>query len=140
MHEPAHSNRHPMSPPLFMSSGDLLADRRYAWALDYLAQDDLPAAADLLTQAVALAPHFASAWFALGDLRERTSDHAGAIDAFRSALAADTEDRHGAGLRLARLGVGTPGAAMSVAYVRAVFDQYAPRFDQALVEGLSYRG
>ena len=53
--------------PLFVSSGDLIADRRYQWALDQAARGDLAGAADILVQTVALAPAFAAAWFALGD-------------------------------------------------------------------------
>ena len=46
----------------------------------------------------------------------------------------------GAGVRLARLGAAPAEGAMSAAYVRSVFDQYAPDFDRALTEGLDYRG
>jgi predicted TPR repeat methyltransferase len=73
-------------------------------------------------------------------MRAQGGDRAGAVQAFRAALAADPADRHGAALQLARLGAGEPGAAMAPAYVRSLFDQYAPNFDQALVEGLGYRG
>jgi predicted TPR repeat methyltransferase len=128
-----------MPMPLFASSGDLIADRRYDFACAYLQDDDLPAAADLLLQAIELAPRFAAAWFALGDVRERSGDRAGAIEAFRQARDLDLGDRHGAALRLARLDAG-PGKPMSPGYVRALFDQYAPRFDEELVGRLGYRG
>ncbi len=49
--------------PLFLSSGDLIADRRYQHARDLAARGDLQAAADLFAQAVERAPDFASAWF-----------------------------------------------------------------------------
>lgn len=124
----------------FFSSGDLLADRRYAWAMDLRDAGDLAAAADLLLQAVEKAPGFASAYFALGEVCERLGDVAGAVEAFRAALASDAADRLGAALHLARLGAVTAQGAMSPAYVRALFDQYAPGFDEALVKGLAYRG
>jgi predicted TPR repeat methyltransferase len=122
---------------LFRSSGDLLADRRYGFAIDLAERGDREAAIDLLQQAVAQAPDFASAWFALGDLRETTGDRPGACEAFRRALVADPGDRQGAGLRLARLDARVPDA-MPLDYIRALFDQYAPRFDLAL-DALSYR-
>jgi predicted TPR repeat methyltransferase len=125
---------------LFLSSGDVLADRRYERAKAYAAEGDRAAAADLLMQALERAPAFASAWFALGEIRAQGGDRPGAVEAFRGALAADPDDRHGAALQLARLGVGDPGAAMTPTYVRSLFDQYAANFDQALVEGLDYRG
>jgi predicted TPR repeat methyltransferase len=124
--------------PLFVTSGDAIADRRYAFAADLRARGDLAAAADLLVQALEIAPNFPSAWFALGEMREALGDAAGAIAAFRQALAGDPDDRQGAGLHLARLCSGD--AAMSHAYVRTLFDQYASRFDTALTEGLAYRG
>lgn len=126
--------------PLFFSSGDLLADRRYDYARAVLAEGDRAGAAELLTQALERAPGFASAWFLLGELREKDGACEAAIHAFRQALDADPEDRHGAALRLARLGDTPPPAEMPPAYVRSLFDQYAPRFDQALTEDLAYRG
>src|ERR1700721_713010 len=62
--------------PLFVSSGDLIADRRYKWALDHVAQGDLSGAADILAQTVELAPRFATAWFALGAIRDQLGDRA----------------------------------------------------------------
>jgi predicted TPR repeat methyltransferase len=125
--------------PLFITSGDLIADRRYDTARHYWSSGDLLAAADVMAQAVEAAPRFASAWFALGEIREELGDRDGAIAAFREAHATDPEDRHGANLHLMRLGA-EPLAAMSPAYVRTLFDQYAPEFDRALLEILHYRG
>ncbi|HEY1983455.1 MAG TPA: methyltransferase [Xanthobacteraceae bacterium] len=126
--------------PLFVSSGDLIADRRYKWALDQAARGDFAAAADVLAQTVELAPRFATAWFALGAIRDRIGDQAGAVAAFAQARDADPEDYHGAQLQLARLGGGEAAPKMTETYVRRLFDQYAGRYDAALVEHLSYRG
>src|SRR3954452_6530667 len=124
---------------LFMSSGDLMADRRFDFARDLQLKGDLVAAADLLLQATELAPDFASAWFTLGEIRERLGERLAAVEAFRKALVADVEDRHRASLRLMLLGV-EKIAAMPQAYVRVLFDQYAPKFEAALVNDLGYRG
>lgn len=124
---------------LFMSSGDLLADRRFDYARDLQLSGDLAGAADLLEQATDLAPGFASAWFTLGDLRERLGDRDGAITAFRRAVRADEADRHGSGLRLIRLGAAAP-SPIPPTYVAALFDQYAPKFEASLVGDLGYRG
>jgi predicted TPR repeat methyltransferase len=124
--------------PIFLSSGDMIADRRFEWARDREAKGDLAGAADLLMQALELTPAFASAWFVLGDLRQKLGDRAGAIVAFEKARAADPQDRHGAALNLIHLGA-RPVGAMPEGYVRALFDGYAPRFDRALTEGLNYR-
>jgi predicted TPR repeat methyltransferase len=127
------------TPQLFLSSGDLVADRRYEIARDLEARGDLAAAVDVLMQTVERAPDFASAWFALAVLREKTGNRDDAIQAFRAARDADPDDRLGAALHLARLGTTDASVAMASAYVRALFDQYAPRFDQSLAR-LDYRG
>jgi predicted TPR repeat methyltransferase len=124
---------------LFLSSGDLMADRRFDFARDLQLKGDLVAAADLLQQATELAPGFASAWFTLGKIREQSGEREAAIAAFRRAQDADPEDRHGAGLHLMLLGA-EKLSAMPQAYVRALFDQYAPKFESALVDDLGYRG
>jgi predicted TPR repeat methyltransferase len=126
--------------PLFVSSGDLIADRRYKWALDHAARGDLPGAADILAQTLELAPRFATAWFALGAIRDQLGDRESAIAAFAQARDADPEDYHGARLQLARLGAGDAAPAMTETYVRRLFDQYAGRYDAALTERLNYRG
>jgi predicted TPR repeat methyltransferase len=129
-----------MKAPLFVSSGDLIADRRYQWALDHAARGDLAAAAEILVQTVELAPRFATAWFALAVIRDVQGDRDGAVAAFASARDSDPEDYHGARLHLARLGGGEATPAMTETYVRRLFDQHAPDFDQSLLERLEYRG
>jgi predicted TPR repeat methyltransferase len=124
---------------LFLSSGDLVADRRFDFARDLQLRGDLAAAADLLLQAIELVPGFASAWFTLAELREQLGERDAAIAAFRQAVIADPDDRHGARLRLMRLGAERL-SGMPPAYVRALFDQYAPKFETALVDDLRYRG
>jgi predicted TPR repeat methyltransferase len=126
--------------PLFASSGDLIADRRYRWALDLAARGELAGGADVLIQTVALAPAFAAAWAALGALRVQLGDQSGAIAAFEAARNFDPQDFHGARLHLARLGAGDAAPRMTDAYVRRLFDQYAARYNTALTEQLAYRG
>ena len=130
--------------PKLHSSGDLLADRRYAWAEAALAEGDAAAAADLAEQVLELAPRYAPAWFLLGRAREALPGEAAgraAINAYACALDIDPDDALGARLRVARLGDGSGVAgAIGAGYVRALFDAYAPRFERHLVEGLGYRG
>lgn len=125
---------------VFLSSGDLIADRRYRFAEELAARGDVDGASDLLRQALERAPNFASAWFALGEAQERAGAREAAVAAFRRALACDRQDRHGAALRLARLGAGEATKAMAPAYVRRLFDQYAPHFEEQLTGRLNYRG
>ncbi|PDT88402.1 SAM-dependent methyltransferase [Bradyrhizobium sp. Y36] len=123
---------------LFLSSGDLIADRRFEFARDLQLKGDLPAAADLLEQALELAPNFTSAWFTLGEIRDELGERDKAIAAFRKACESDPDDQHGAGLRLIRLG-DEQLSEMPKAYVQALFDQYAPHFEDVLVNDLEYR-
>lgn len=121
------------------SSGDLLIDRRFEWARESLAAGDAAGAVDLLDQLLELAPRYAPAWFLLGEAREQLGDRPGAVAAFERAREVDPEDGQGAAVRLARLGA-VAAAPMPAGYVRALFDGYAPQFDEALTEGLGYRG
>lgn len=123
---------------LFLSSGDLMADRRFEFARDLQLKGDLPAAADLLEQAIELAPNFASAWFTLGEIRQQLGERDKAIAAFRKSRESDPGDQHGAGLHLIRLG-DAQMTEMPKAYVQALFDQYAPRFEDVLINDLGYR-
>lgn len=123
---------------IFLSSGDVIADRRFEWARDLADKGDLAAAADLLAQTLELAPGYASAWFMLGEVREKLGERDAAVAAFQKAASADRQDRHGARLHLIRLGA-VPVAAMPEGYVRTLFDGYAPKFDHALTQGLGYR-
>ena len=132
------------------TSGDLLADRRYAYAEASLKEGDHAVAADLARQVIEIAPRFAPAWFLLGEAREAQYRAAGSTDegveayrealkAFDMALLRDPDDAQGARLRLAALGVGDPLDAMSEGYVRRLFDDYAVRFDRHLTASLKYR-
>jgi len=124
--------------PLFVTSGDRAADERYRSALERVARGDLAGAAEILVHAVELAPTFATAWFALGAIRDNLGDREGAIAAWQRARDLDPEDYHGARLQLARLDAGEGTSAMTATYVRRLFDQHAAGFDEKL-SGLGYR-
>ncbi|MDP4001898.1 class I SAM-dependent methyltransferase [Methylobacterium sp. NEAU K] len=129
------------------SSGDLLADRRYRYAEACLADGDHAGAADLAEQALEIVPRYAPAWLLLGRAREglaaQGDDPAlreAAARAYACALDIDPDDTLGVRAHLVRLGEGGGLPALSPAYVRALFDGYAPRFERHLVEGLRYVG
>lgn len=122
------------------SSGDLLADRRYAWGAGALAERDFAAASDLFRQAIEIAPGWAPAHVALGDALMGLGDRKGARAAWAEAVRLDSAGVLGAELKIAALGAGEGPPAAPRAYVRALFDEYAPRFDAHLREKLAYRG
>ena len=127
-----------MSSPLSTSSGDLIADRRFNHAVALAADGDLAAACEVLEQALALVPGWAEGWLTLGEWRQRLGDGQAAIAACGRAAALDPSGRLGADLRLVALAGAPLPAAMPADYVRTLFDDYAPRFDRALVERLRY--
>lgn len=129
-----------MSPlsSLFLSSGDPALDRRHEWARGLIERGETEAAVELLAETLERAPSFIAGWFLLGEAHEMTGDREGAAKAFRRVLSLDPADRLGAGIRLARLGERKALRAMSPAYVRNLFDQYAGRFDRELVGTLGY--
>jgi predicted TPR repeat methyltransferase len=125
---------------VFRSSGDPIADRRYGLALAYRQDGELAAAAELLAQTVEIAPRWAAAWFALGEIQDALGARQAALDAFRCVRALDPADELGAGLRLARLGEGPVADAIAAGYVERLFNQYAREFEAALVGRLGYSG
>ena len=123
----------------FHSSGDVIADRRAGYAKMLAEGGDHAAAADLMGQALDIVPGWAAGWDLLGHYAEKAGDVAGAISAWRHLEALDDTGLFGAGLKLAAHGAGRAADGTAVSYVEALFDQYAPQFEQSLVERLGYR-
>ncbi len=96
-------------------------------------------AAALFGEAAGFDPKSALAFVLLGETRETLGAHSDAIDAYRQALALDSDDRHGVALALARLGEAPAPDHAPDAFVRQLFDDYAETFDAKLVDGLRYR-
>jgi predicted TPR repeat methyltransferase len=124
----------------FRSSGDLLADRRYAHAEAAMKEGDHAAAADLARQCLELAPAFAPAHALLGRARAALGQRDAAVAALARALDLDPDDALGVRIDLARLGALPTDEAIGAGYVRALFDDYAATFDKHLVRNLNYRG
>jgi predicted TPR repeat methyltransferase len=127
-------------PDTFRSSGDLLADRRYAYAKGAFDDGDHAAAADLAAQAIELVPGFAPAHALLGRARAALGARGEAVAALKHALELEPGDALGVRIDLARLDALEPAEAISDGYVRALFDDYASGFDRHLVKKLGYRG
>lgn len=121
------------------SSGDMQADRRFAMAMQFHERGDYEAAADLLVQARELAPAWPPLSFRLGEALAALDRKEEAAEAFRAYLALDPADRLGAIIKLALLGAAPAPETLPASYVESLFDDYAPRFDAALVERLSYK-
>jgi predicted TPR repeat methyltransferase len=120
---------------------DLIAERRYSYGRAAADDKDWAAAAEMYEQALERAPDWAPAWFALADAREKLGNAVGAADAFRKSLRADPSDAQGAAARLALIEQDEqPAFALPQAYVRRLFDDYAPRFEAHLTGELAYRG
>jgi predicted TPR repeat methyltransferase len=122
-----------------LASGDLVADRRFAYAKAEAAGGDLSAAAELFEQTLELAPNWAAAWFALGETREKLGDLDAAAQAFHATLEADPADAQGAAARLALVGRADIPDSLPPAYVARLFNDYAWRFDKHLTKNLGYR-
>jgi len=123
-----------------MTGDRLIAARRLGFALAALAEQDFAAAAEAAEAAIAADPALAEAWFVLGEARQRLGQVPAASLAYRRYLAEQPDDRLGALLRLAILGAEPTPRVLPAAYLRALYQEYAPRFEQSLVQGLDYRG
>ncbi|MCX7302980.1 MAG: methyltransferase domain-containing protein [Hyphomicrobiales bacterium] len=128
-----------MAKPLDTSSGDILADRRADYAEMLFGSGEAGPAAELMLGALELAPAWAMGWFRLGEFHEAAGDMDAAAEAWGMAGKLDPADRAGATLKLAIAGKADAGDAPPSAFVEALFDQYADKFDHALVETLGYR-
>ncbi|MCO6048305.1 methyltransferase domain-containing protein [Mesorhizobium sp. RP14(2022)] len=125
--------------PFNTASGDLIADRRADYAEMLVANGDPAAAAELMLGALELAPGWAVGWFRLGEMHEMAGEADAAERAWRMALQVDPADHSGATLKLALLGTEPQPETPPPAFVEALFDQYADKFDASLVGALDYR-
>jgi predicted TPR repeat methyltransferase len=126
-----------MTSPHF-SSGDLIADRRADYARMFAEGGEFGQAADVMEQALEQVPGWAAGWFRLAEYAEKSGRNEAAAAALAKVVALDPTDIFGAGLKLALLDAADAPAAPPSPYVERLFDDYADRFDTALVERLDY--
>jgi len=121
-----------------MMAPSLLADRRLSIGLMLMDEGDTAGAASVFEQVVELEPHWLEACFALADAMEASGQREQAITRFRHCLTLDPSDPLGAEARLAVLAAVATPTHLPQAYVRTLFNQYASRFDAALLGRLGY--
>jgi predicted TPR repeat methyltransferase len=133
---------HDLSPvaavPDLQTSGDLIADRRFGYAMALLQEKDGEAAKDLFMQVLERVPHWPPALLGMGDACFLLAQMDEAAGFFNQCLACDPSDRLGAGPRLARMNKTHPDDAIRHGYIAALFDDYAKRFDTHLMQALGY--
>lgn len=123
----------------FFSSGDVIADRRADYARQMAEGGEYAAAAELMEQALELVPEWAAGWELAGAFHEKAGDIAAAISAWRRLEALDDHGVFGARLKLAAHNAAPAGQGTAEGYVEALFDEYAAKFEDALVNKLGYR-
>lgn len=124
--------------PTQFSSGDVIADRRADYARMLAENGEHEAAVELMEQALDLVPDWPAGLVRLADYAEKAGLVDKAVPALRHVLDLDPEDIFGARLKLALLGAEAIPDQPPSRYVEALFDDYADRFDAALVERLDY--
>jgi Predicted methyltransferase (contains TPR repeat) len=123
---------------IHFTSGDVIADRRADYARMLADGGDLAAAVELMEQALEIVADWAAGWFRLGEYREKAQIRQAAAEAYRQTLRLDPGDVFGARLKLALLGDEKVPDRPPSRYVESLFDDYADRFDAALVGKLHY--
>jgi predicted TPR repeat methyltransferase len=126
-----------MAPNQF-SSGDVIADRRADYARMLAESGDHAAAAELMEQALELAPQWTAGWSLLGESCEKAGQIEQAIAAYRKVAELDAEGIFAGPLKLAVLGAAETPEQPPSRYVEGLFDDYADRFETSLVEKLDY--
>ncbi|WP_068304955.1 class I SAM-dependent methyltransferase [Pararhodobacter sp. CCB-MM2] len=121
------------------SSGDLIVDRRFDFFEGVAGSGGPGGAGALLAEALGRTPGWAAGWYRLGEWHEASGAPEAACDAWEKAMAADPSDMLGAGLKRDLARKVPMVEAMPAAFVEALFDQYAEKFDTALVDKLGYR-
>ena len=107
-------------------------------AVQLRARGDVEAAIDLMQQTLELVPGWPEGRFILAEMLFEASQTETGIDSLRAYLLLDPADSMGANAKLATLGATADTHDLPSAYVERLFDQYAQRFDKALLEGLKY--
>ena len=120
------------------TSGNSTADRRTDMAMQLRARGDVEAAIDLMQQTLELVPNWPEGRFILAKMQLEAGQTETGIGTLRAYLLLDPADSLGASAQLATLGATADTHDLPSAYVERLFDQYAPRFDKALVDGLKY--
>ncbi|SDG49085.1 methyltransferase domain-containing protein [Pelagibacterium luteolum] len=122
----------------FLSSGDLLIDRRAHYAQMLADAGDFHAAADLMAQTLAKAPDWAAGWMMKGQFSLKSGALGEAIADWQHAAELDPSGTLGAQMHLAAHGIADVEPETQAAYVEALFDQYADHFETALLQKLDY--
>lgn len=126
-----------MNTPVF-SDGDFLGAKRLGFARDLQARGDSEYARAVIESVTADWPEWAAGWMALGKAAAEGRDISAAAAAFRKVLALDSTDHFGAALHLAKIGATDAPAAPPPAFIAALFDEYAPKFEKSLIGKLDY--
>lgn len=124
--------------PTQFSSGDVIADRRADYARMLAENGEHEAAVELMEQALELVPDWPAGLVRMADYAEKANQPEKAVPALQRVLELDPQDIFGARLKLALLGAEAVPDQPPSRYVEALFDDYADRFDTALVERLDY--
>ena len=122
----------------FLSSGDLIVDRRAQYAQMLADAGDFSAAADLMEQALSGAAKWAAGWMMAGEYHLKAGALGNAISAWQRAAALDPAGTLGAQMNLAAHGIAEVEPEAQAAYVEALFDHYADHFEEALLQKLDY--
>ncbi len=114
------------------------AFRRIDFAFGLMEDGDLLGAVDAARAAIDSFPQEPQLHFVLGQILEKAERCDEAVIAYQKAMALQEEDVLGAGVRLSVLGAQKIPERLPKAYVEALFDDYAPRFERNLLKHLSY--
>lgn len=121
------------------TSGNDIADRRFEMAAQLYSRGETEAAIELLQQTLDIVPEWLALHFRLGEFNMAIGNRDEAVTCFTRCITLDADDRLGAIVKLSLLGATPKLNILPPEYVEGLFDDYAPRFDNALLKNLGYR-
>ncbi len=122
----------------FSKWGNHSIQKHFDTTLRLVEWGDFEAAIKLLSGCVEQAPHVAALHFHLADIYRRNGQQNEAAVFFTKYLTMEPEDALGAAIKLHLMGKGEMPGTLPPAFIKSLFDQFAPHFEENLITRLRY--
>lgn len=116
-----------------------LVNQHFNTAVQLMEWGEYSSATTIIKDCINLAPSAAPLHFHLGEALRKQNKYSEAQTALLEYLKLDPDDNLGASIKLGLMGFKPHHEAMTLTYVRTLFDQFAPHFEASLIGNLNYK-